>query len=185
MGALLDALELSAEKSLNPWAKEDSDVGSVFDSIGWLGESLGKPGRAVRGMLGGQGIGALKNLVPFSDTFGLTNPENDVSGRDLLKQWGMVGEDDSQVGWDDAAGFGLEMLLDPTTFGVGSKLAGKLGNKLGTGILNRRGIPWGVDVPPPTGSIGGLRRIPPGQRPIGAAFDSTMDTDTLLRSLLG
>lgn len=127
-------------------------MGALLDAMGWVGETLGKPGRAVRGVLGGQGLSALGNLVPFSDTVGLTNPENDVSGRDLLQKWGMVGQDDDRLGLDDAAGFGVEALLDPTTFlggGLGTMLVGKLGTRFGAGT---RGLAGAEDALQRTGT---------------------------------
>lgn len=106
-------------------------MSALLDALGWVGESLDKPGRAVRGALGGQGLGAFKNLIPFSDTAGITDPSQAVSGRDLLQQWGAVGERDQDegIGLGDIAGFGAEMALDPTTYlGIGTlKHLGRLG----------------------------------------------------------
>ena len=109
-------------------------MGALLDALGWVGESLDKPGRAVRGALGGQGFGALKNLVPFSDTAGWTDPSQSLSGRDLLQKWGAIGEANPNegIGLGDIAGFGVEMALDPTNFiGLGTlKHLGRL-RKLG------------------------------------------------------
>lgn len=94
----------------------------------YVGETLDKPGRAVRGLLGGK-PGELANLIPFSDTMGLTDPSQSVSGRDLLEQAGLVGA--NQVGSldvGDVAGFGAEVLLDPTTYlTFGASAVGKAG----------------------------------------------------------
>lgn len=94
----------------------------------YLGETLDKPGRAVRGLLAGR-PGELANLIPFSDTFGLTDPSQSVSGRDLLEKAGLAGP--NQVGsldMGDVAGFGAEVLLDPTTYlTFGASAVGKAG----------------------------------------------------------
>lgn len=94
----------------------------------YLGETLDKPGRAVRGLLGGKPR-ELANLIPFSDTMGLTDPAESVSGRDLLEKAGLAGP--NQVGsldMGDVAGFGAEILLDPTTYlTFGASAVGKAG----------------------------------------------------------
>src|SRR5262245_21103149 len=55
----------------------------------YIGETLDKPGRDVRGLLAGR-PGELANLIPFSDTMGLTDPTQATSGRDLLEQTGLA-----------------------------------------------------------------------------------------------
>src|SRR4051794_40946856 len=57
------------------------------------GAILDKPGRAVRGALGGKPNEMLAAL-PFSDTLGITDPRNRVSGRDLTNQWGITRRSD-------------------------------------------------------------------------------------------
>jgi hypothetical protein len=88
----------------------------LLDALGWVGESLGKPGAAVRGLLAGR-PDQLMNLVPFSDTMGLTDPSQRTSGRDLLRQWGAIGQDDN---WGNfAGGMALEAATDPLTYAGG------------------------------------------------------------------
>src|ERR1022692_3277162 len=63
-----------------------SRIGSgTLHGLGWLGGSLSKAfgGRAIRGLLGGKPE-ELASIIPFSDTLGITNPENEVHGSDLL-----------------------------------------------------------------------------------------------------
>lgn len=85
-----------------------------MSALSWLGSSLDKPGRAVRGALAGR-FGELGALVPFSDSMGLTDPENAVSGRNLTDRWGLTSRGDK--GWGAwGAGLGAEMLLDPTMY---------------------------------------------------------------------
>ena len=101
---------------------------SLMDILGYIGDSADKPGRAFRGALSGNAREAL-SFIPFSDKMGWTDPEQAVSGRDLIQKAGWVGEDDNSFGWDDAAGMGLEMLLDPTNLipgAMGLKAAGKV-----------------------------------------------------------
>jgi hypothetical protein len=52
-----------------------SILGATMGGLQYIGETLDKPGRAVRGLLGGQGPAALANLIPFSDTLGITDPQ--------------------------------------------------------------------------------------------------------------
>lgn len=75
---------------------------------------LDKPGRAVRGVLGGH-FRELGNLVPFSDTIGLTDEADRLSGRDLLEKAGLAGR--TSHGWGaTVAGLAAEVALDPLTY---------------------------------------------------------------------
>ena len=115
-------------------------MSALLDALEWAGESLDKPGRAVRGALGGQGLGALKNLIPFSDTAGWTDPSQSVSGRGLLEKYGMLspaGEDDG-FGLGDIAGTVVEMALDPTNLIGGGALKKLIGVRRGAKAANAR-----------------------------------------------
>jgi hypothetical protein len=107
---------------------------AVFSPLMWLGETLDKPGRAVRGLLGGD-ESALLNLIPFSDTMGITDPSKSVSGQDLLRKADIIDGEDS---WGNfGAGLAAEIALDPLNFlTLGTKAsltaAGKLAKKAGT-----------------------------------------------------
>ena len=110
---------------------------SVLDALQYASETVSKPRRAVTGVLsgltGGPWGGGLLNLLPFSDTLGITNPQEDVEGRQLLEQWGAL--DPNQAGLDagDVGGFLFEEALDPVNYaggfllkkllGIGSKVA--------------------------------------------------------------
>lgn len=95
---------------------------SLLDALGWVGESVAKPGRVVRGLLGDRPDEAL-NVIPFSDTFGLTDPSRQVHGRDLLRQIGW--QDDGEGDYGGAvAGFGVDVLTDPLTWAGGALLSG-------------------------------------------------------------
>jgi hypothetical protein len=119
-------------------------LGNDAGGVQWLGEVLDKGGSAVRGLLGGQGVNALANLIPFSDTMGLTNaPEGStsvfgtepltnerVSGTDLLQKAGILGPADHEgFEWDNpndwgraAAGFATEVATDPLSL-IGGPLS--------------------------------------------------------------
>lgn len=109
---------------------------SLLGGLNYVGETLGKPGAAVRGMLAGR-PDQLLNLIPFSDAMGVTRPEERTSGRDLLRQYGLVDQEDG-IG-NFLGGMGAEILTDPLTI-FGGKLASKglegakwLGGRFGVG----------------------------------------------------
>ena len=83
----------------------------IMTPLGFLASTLDKPGRAVRSLLDGQGISSLLNLVPLSDTIGLTNPDDAPSGRDLLRKWGAADQEDTWGNW--GAGLALDIATDP------------------------------------------------------------------------
>lgn len=119
--------------------EQDSLFGQIartaWSPIQFLLQTLDKPGRAARGLLGGR-PDELANLIPFSDSIGLTDPEHSLSGRDLLRQAGVAGEDDN---WGNfLAGLGVDIATDPLnflTFGTKAALtpAGKIA-KMTTGL---------------------------------------------------
>lgn len=93
-------------------------------SLNYAGKILDKTfgGRAIRGILGGRPEEAL-SIIPGSDTLGLTREDNTVQGTDVLRHLGFISNDD---GWQNqAAGFGAELALDPSTFlGIGALTKG-------------------------------------------------------------
>jgi len=104
-----------------PWSPpvepltEEETESLLARSLGFLqyaGETLDKPGAALRGLLAGEPE-QLLNLIPFSDTLGITEPKERVSGRDLLEKWGIAPENAPGFDWWDVAGFGAEVALDP------------------------------------------------------------------------
>ncbi len=102
----------------------------MFDDVlSYLGDTLEKPGRAVRGLLGGRPEEAAA-LIPFSDSLGLTDRSNAVSGEDLFKKhFGPTGSETA----DSVLGFGVDMLTDPLTYAGG--FLGRMGGKaLGRGL---------------------------------------------------
>ena len=111
--------------------------GGLLSGVGWLGETLGKGGAAVRGVASGLGGGpwggGLWNLLPFSDTLGITKSEEKVSGQQLNEQLGIdTGEPISNF----IAGVGTDILTDPLSWvgglaGSGLSKAGKAAKKAG------------------------------------------------------
>jgi hypothetical protein len=96
-------------------------------------------GRAVRGVLGGNAREAL-SLIPGSDSLGLTDEADTVSGTDLTNKYGLTtaGDDSFQ---NQALGFGAEVALDPSTYlGIGGLTkAGLAASKTGTVARGLRG----------------------------------------------
>lgn len=89
--------------------------GNALTALQYVGETLDKPGAAVRGLLAGKPE-ALLNLVPFSDAMGITDPQKRTSGRDLAEQWGWMDKNTPGLDWGDIGGFGIDVLTDPLTY---------------------------------------------------------------------
>jgi len=133
----------------------DSLLNKSVGGLQWSGETLDKSlgGRAVRGLLGGKPEEAL-SLIPFSDTLGITDPKNAVSGRDLLDQYGITEQnrdgfhpiDDPMDAVGDVGGFLAEIALDPATYlTFGASALGKGGRALkDAGLLTDDVIKAGV-----------------------------------------
>lgn len=148
-----------------PEEEQESFLGGIgsklLGGLGWLGQTLDKPGRAARGLLTGK-PSELLNLIPFSDSLGITSPETTVSGRDMLEKWGILSPNQEGLDAGDVAGFGAEILTDPlswskfgtkalTEAGKRAKAAGQLSKTAGQRILNKEGslmtfagIPFGT-----------------------------------------
>lgn len=118
----------------------DSVISGGLTGLQYLGETLDKPMRAIRGTINGmtdlaQGEsyedanfgGGLLNLIPFSDTMQLTDASKAVYGRDMLENVGLA--DQNQEG----LGGGNWSLLDPSSYG-NIDLADAAGDLAGFGI---------------------------------------------------
>jgi hypothetical protein len=121
--------------------QEEGLLPKVAGLAQYAGETLDKPGAAVRGLLGGD-PSQLANLIPFSDTLGLTNAAPGTKtafggdpftfqgskqyGSDLLTKAG-VPEAPEEWSWENApakiargaAGFGVDLATDPLMWVTG------------------------------------------------------------------
>jgi hypothetical protein len=107
--------DLMPEEEKRGMLRSLAEMGSSgLSGLGWI---LDTPGAVVRGGLSG-GLGkAASALWETSD--------DRVTGRELLRQYGMVGDQDS---WSNfGTGLAAEILLDPTTYFAPWALLGKTG----------------------------------------------------------
>ena len=109
-------------------AKEKAG-GGLLSGLAWVGRKIDSVtgARAIRGALGGKyrEILSAGPLGLASDEFGITKPEDIVYGRELLEKGGMLGPNKPGLDWGDVAGFGADVLLDPSTYFFGLGLATK------------------------------------------------------------
>jgi hypothetical protein len=95
----------------------------LLDALGFVGDTVGRPGAAVRGLLAGR-PDQLYNLLPGSESMGLLDPERKVSGRDLNRMYGLAGDEDTWSNW--LGGLATETLADPLSIYGVVKGAGRL-----------------------------------------------------------
>lgn len=113
-------------------------LGAGMSGLGYVGGVLDKTfgGRAIRGALGGNAR-ELLSVVPGSDTLGITDESQRVSGEDLAKQWGLIEGNKPKGEFDltDLVGPAIEMGLDPGTYltfgGSALTKGGQAAKKLG------------------------------------------------------
>lgn len=107
-------------------------LGGLGGGLRYAGETLSKGGRAVRGTASGlldllagkpweeqKWGGGLLNLLPFSDTLGLTPPEEEVTGKQLLQKTGLAAENPEgfwENAWATGAGLATDIATDPLTW---------------------------------------------------------------------
>ena len=157
---------LSQTPELSPQQEESTlskIVGTGLTGLQWVGNLLDKTfgGRAIRGALGGKSK-ELLSVLPLSDTLGLTDIRDRVSGEDLLHSAGIKTGTD----WGDTAlGIATEIGLDPSTYlslggaaltkaGAAAKKAGQLAPTWAGRIrAGQQGLA-GFGVPPLLGLLG-------------------------------
>ncbi len=134
--------------------------GGALQGLGWVGGSLSKAfgGRAIRGLLGGKPH-ELLSAIPFSDTLGITDAADEVTGAELLGN-----KDASLLSPEGIGGIGVDILTDPSTY---LSLGGSAVTKLGQ-LAKAKGIL------PKTGAL----------RAAGLAA-GTAEADTLARAAAG
>ena len=181
---------------LQPLGDEEEDnllynAGSrVLAGVGYVGGLLDKytGGRAVRGILGGN-LREAASVLPFSDTLGITDEQQAVSGKQLLQNAGLLDKDDDSL-WGTIAGAGTEIALNPATYlSFGSSAlteAGQAAAKVGelpTSLLGRiKGFSRLANVDPAVVS-GPLADIPSAA--IKTAANLGVDPESLIGKPLG
>lgn len=121
--------------------EEKSYLGQTLEGglggLAYLGKIADKTfgARAVRGLLGGKPQ-ELASVLPLSDSLGLTQESNTVSGRSLLADAGLLSRDSDpqSFGLGDAAGLAAEVALDPSTYLTGGLTAAGKAAKLAGGL---------------------------------------------------
>ncbi len=134
-----DELSLSDLPPLTPEQEQgliSRALGGGVSGLQWLGETLDKPRRALYGALAGSREAL--NIVPFSDTIGLTDPAETITGRDALEAAGILGKNTDGLDFGDVAGFLFELPTDPlnaVSFGAKSAVGGAI--KAGTSAASK------------------------------------------------
>ena len=97
-----------------------ASVGNIgLGGIALAANILDTPGAIARNTLAGEN--------PFK---GLFSPTERTTGRDMLRKWGWIGDEDTTGNW--WGGLGAEIVTDPLTFlGSGLTRAGKFAEKVG------------------------------------------------------
>src|SRR5690606_20823712 len=94
-------------------------LGSAIGSgLHYVGTTLHTPSRAVWGTLeglpsGDWSSGAPLNLLPFSDTLGLSDPDKGVEASQFLENRGVLPENKPGFDWMDIPRLGLDIGGDP------------------------------------------------------------------------
>ena len=97
-------------------------LGGGVSGLQWVGEALDKPRRSLYGALAGKREAL--NFIPFSDTLGITDPAETITGRDALEAAGILGPNQEGLDWGDVTGFAVELPTDPFNM-LGLGVAGK------------------------------------------------------------
>ena len=127
-GERMSLTDLMPEEEKTSLLGRLSNLGSSgLATVGWIFDT---PGAIVRGALSGGPSKALSALWESSD--------DRVDGRELLRQYGLVGEEDNWSNW--AGSLAAEALLDPLTYVNPFAIAGR-GALTNTGkVLQRSGM---------------------------------------------
>lgn len=136
-------------KAINP-AAQSSLMGAIgrgtMSGIASAANMLSKPSRALWGsanfLAGGNSGGGLLNLIPFSDTMGLTNPNEGVELSKFLGNQGLMSQnDESKWEWMDPVRGLVDIAGDPLSW-LGPGALTKAGTKAAkAGTLTRGFLP--------------------------------------------
>jgi hypothetical protein len=133
-----------AKSPIQPLNKEEENsllqqvTGGALSGLGYVGGVMDKTfgGRALRGALGGKPR-ELLSIIPGSDTLGITNEQDRVSGEDLAKQAGILEGEGEKGTFElrDILGPAIEAGLDPATYltfgGSALTKAGQVAKRIG------------------------------------------------------
>jgi uncharacterized protein YidB (DUF937 family) len=121
-------------------------------ALQYTGELLDKPAAAARGILSGLGMGTkpgdwgggLLNLIPFSDTLGITDPEKRIQPADLTGLKPESSDDWATWGGKHAANLGVGVLTDPLFWATSGLLpaVSRSGQALKATGLMGKGVEW-------------------------------------------
>lgn len=139
---MANSLQLAAQ---NPYASNDDSDDSLWKRLGStalsgvaaIGNLLDTPGSMIRDTL------ALRN--PLDNLINPFSGERRTTGRELARQYGLIGQDDTTANW--WGGLGIEVATDPLTWtGVGGLLkAGTTGAGAGSRGLLKASVPFVKD----------------------------------------
>ena len=102
-------------------------LGTLGTALGsglyYAGTTLNKPSRAAwgtaSGLTGGEWGGGPLNLIPFSDTLGLTDPEQGIEAADFAEHIGVLPKNRPGMDWLDPVRIGANIVGDPVSYATG------------------------------------------------------------------
>lgn len=152
-----------------------------------IGNTLNKPSRALWGtanaLFGGESGGGLLNLIPFSDTLGLTDPDKGIELSRFLENRGVLPKDEEGFQWSDVGRIGVDILGDPlswmtpfalTKAGTAAAKTGGLAKGFGNQIRAGQRAVVGFNPPLMTRSLGEVG-TGQGAARVGDALDTGID----------
>jgi hypothetical protein len=126
--------DLMPEEEKQSLLRSAANMGaSGVSGLGWL---LDTPGAVIRGLASG---GPAKAISALWESSG-----DRVEGRELLRQYGLVGDQDNWQNW--AAGFAGEVLLDPLTYMNPLAVLGRGALGKGARAADRAGLLENIDL---------------------------------------